>query len=122
MKQIIINIIKCLGTLCSYIHPEEINKCIHTLKNNPYTGYVQNKFAYLGKYIIMWSPYALLGTQDIHISNNVVIESGVQLATHCASNYINQKFVSEIIHLLGITHICCCYDYSSISNSSRKSH
>ena len=53
MKQIIKNYIKYIGKLYSYVYPNKINKCINTLKNNLYTGYIQKNFAHFGNSVIM---------------------------------------------------------------------
>ena len=105
MKQIVISIIKWLGTLCSYVYPSQINKCMNTLKNKFYTGYVQKKFAHFGNSVIMWKPYALLGTQYIHINNNVIIESGVQLATHRTDSYKPEIRIGDNTLIRRDTHI-----------------
>ena len=105
MKQILINCIKYIGKLYSYVYPNKMSKYINTLKNNLYTGYVQKNFAQFGNSIIMWKPYTLLGTQNIYIGNNVVIESGVQLATYCTKDYKPEIHISDNTLIRRNSHI-----------------
>ena len=105
MKQIIKNYIKYIGKLYSYVYPNKINKCINTLKNNLYTGYIQKNFAHFGNSVIMWKPYTLLGTQNIYIGNNVVIESGVQLVTYSTKDYKPEIHISDNTLIRRNSHI-----------------
>ena len=105
MKQIIKNYIKYIGKLYSYVYPNKINKCINTLKNNLYTGYIQKNFAHFGNSVIMWKPYTLLGTQNIYIANNVVIERGVQLVTYSTKDYKPEIHISDNTLIRRNSHI-----------------
>lgn len=105
MKQILKNYIKYIGKIYSYVYPNKINKCINTLKNNLYTGYIQKNFAHFGNSIIMWKPYTLLGTQNIYIGNNVVIESGVQLVTYSTKDYKPEIHISDNTLIRRNSHI-----------------
>ena len=105
MKQILKNCIKYIGKLYSYVYSNKINKCINTLKNNLYTGYIQKNFAHFGNSVIMWKPYTLLGTQNIYIGNNVVIESGVQLATYSTKDYKPEIHISDNTLIRRNSHI-----------------
>lgn len=105
MKQILKNCIKNIGKQYSYVYPNKINKCINTLKNNLYTGYIQKNFAHFGNSVIMWKPYTLLGTQNIYIGNNVVIESGVQLVTYSTKDYKPEIHISDNTLIRRNSHI-----------------
>ncbi|WP_456103320.1 acyltransferase [Prevotella sp.] len=105
MKQILKNYIKYIGKLYSYVYPNKINKCINTLKNNLYTGYIQKNFAHFGNSVIMWKPYTLLGAQNIYIGNNVVIESGVQLVTYSTKDYKPEIHISDNTLIRRNSHI-----------------
>lgn len=68
-----------LGQILSFIFPFGILDKVASLRNRIYTGYHKRRFAHFGDSVLMWHHHTLIGEQYIHIGDNTIIESGIQL-------------------------------------------
>ena len=68
-----------LGQILSFIFTSGILYKVASLRNRIYTGYHERRFAHFGDSVLMWHHHTLIGEQYIHIGDNTIIESGIQL-------------------------------------------
>lgn len=92
LRNLIFKSFNIIGYIFHYICPQVLLRILSAIINRVYTGFISNRFAYIGNSLFQWRALSLCGCEYMKIGDENTFEKNIQLSARKVGS-INPKLI-----------------------------